>query len=154
MLCSWAKRWWCSRQQCCPCEDFPPSALEEWAHDRGRGLVLTGASCCWLHFFRSNSRKCLRSYVFSNNLQVCFLLILLIINGLWRFLKVRLPIFSCNLALAFRAKTLSVSSFCRLFSCRLFHFWLHLFLILTQRPLRIYAASNFEIFCFVRQSLV
>ena len=67
----------------------------------------------------------------SDNLQVSFRLILLIINELWRFLKVRLPIFSCNLALAFRAKALSVSAFCRLFSCRLFHFWLQLFQILA-----------------------
>ena len=65
----------------------------------------------------------------SNNLHVDFLRILLIINELWRFLKVRLPIFSCNLALAFRAKALSISAFCRLFRCRLFHFCLQLFLI-------------------------
>ena len=55
---------------------------------------------------------------------------LLIINGLWRFLKARLPIFSCNLALVFCVKALSVSPFCLLFRCRLFHFWLQLFLIL------------------------
>ena len=86
--------------------------------------------CCRLHILRSDSRKRLRAYVFSNNLLVGFLWMSLIINGLWRFLKVRLPIFSCNLALAFRAKALNVSAFCSLFKCRLFHFWLQLFLIL------------------------
>ena len=65
-----------------------------------------------------------------------------------------LPIFLLNLALVFRAKALIVSAFCRLFSCRLFLCCLQLFLILTQRLLRIYAASNFEILCFVRHSLV
>ena len=58
----------------------------------------------------------------SDNLHVGILWTLLIINELSRFLKVRLPIFSGNLALAFRAKALSVSVFCRLFRCRLFHF--------------------------------
>ena len=58
----------------------------------------------------------------SNNLHVDILWILLIINELSRFLKARLPIFSCNLALAFRAKALNVNVFCASLISRLFHF--------------------------------
>ena len=57
-----------------------------------------------------------------NNLKFTQLAKVLIHSWLANKAKARLPIFSCNLALAFRAKALSVSAFCRLFSFRLFHF--------------------------------
>ena len=94
-------------------------------------MLTQRSHCCRLHIFRSNSRKRLRSFVFSNNLHVGFLRTLLIINELWRFLKVWLPIFLGNLVFDFRVKALSVSAFCASFKCRLFHFWLQLFQILA-----------------------
>lgn len=94
-------------------------------------MLTQRSHCCRLHIFRSDSRKRLRSYVFSDNLHVGILWTLLIINGLSRFLKARLPIFSGNLVFDFRVKALSVSAFCASFRCRLFHFCLQLFQILA-----------------------
>ena len=57
---------------------------------------------------------------FSNNLHVDVLWMLLIVNWLWRSVKARLPIFSCNLALGLIANVLCVSVLCYSPKCRLF----------------------------------
>ena len=78
----------------------------------------------------------------SDNLHAGILWTLLIINELWKFLKARLPIFSCNLALAFRAKALNVSAFCASLRCRLFHFLLQLFQNLVAWGSRVCPSSS------------
>ena len=78
----------------------------------------------------------------SDNLHVGILWTLLIINGLSRFLKARLPIFSGNLVFDFRVKALSVSAFCASFRCRLFHFCLQLFQILAAWGSRVCPSSS------------
>ena len=59
---------------------------------------------------------------FLNNLHVELLAILLIINSLRGHMKVRLPIFSCNLSLAFLANRLCISILDDTRKARLFNF--------------------------------
>ena len=61
---------------------------------------------------------------FLNNLHVELLAILLIINSLRGHMKVRLPIFSCNLSLAFLANMLCISVLDNTRRARLFSFFL------------------------------
>lgn len=61
---------------------------------------------------------------FLNNLHVGLLAILLIINSLRGYMKVRLPIFSCNLPLAFLANMLCISVLDDTRRDRLFNFFL------------------------------
>ena len=61
---------------------------------------------------------------FLNNLHVELLAILLTINSLRGYMKVRLPIFSCNLALAFLANMLCISVLDDTRRARLFSFFL------------------------------
>ncbi len=60
---------------------------------------------------------------FLNNLHVELLAILLIINSLRGYMKVRLPIFSCNLSLTFLANMLCVSVLDDTRRARLFNFF-------------------------------
>ena len=60
---------------------------------------------------------------FLNNLNVGFSATLLIINGLRGYIKVRLPIFSCNLPLAFLANTLCINVLDDTHKARLFNFF-------------------------------
>ena len=59
---------------------------------------------------------------FLNNLHVELLAILLIINSLRGYMKVRLPIFSCNLSLTFLANMLCISTLGDTRRARLFSF--------------------------------
>ena len=59
---------------------------------------------------------------FSNNLHVDILWMLLIVNWLQEFMRARLPIFSCNLALALIANVLCINVLYYSCKCRLFYF--------------------------------
>lgn len=61
--------------------------------------------------------------LFLNNLHVGLSVILLIINSLREYIKVRLPIFSCNLPLAFIANMLCISVLDDTHKARLFNFF-------------------------------
>lgn len=61
--------------------------------------------------------------LFLNNLHVGLSVILLIINSLREYMKVRLPIFSCNLPLAFLANMLCISVLDDTHKARLFNFF-------------------------------
>lgn len=61
--------------------------------------------------------------LFLNNLHVEFSAILLIINSLREYMKVRLPIISCNLPLAFLANMLCISVLDDTCRARLFNFF-------------------------------
>ena len=99
------------------------------------GLVLTRASCCCtcllealfltglFALFRGCPKHCRDVAVnFSNNLHVDILRILLIVNWLQEFVKARLPIFSCNLALALIANVQCINVLYYSCKCRLFYF--------------------------------
>lgn len=60
--------------------------------------------------------------LFLNNLHVGLSVILLIINSLREYMKVRLPIFSCNLPLTFLANMLCISVLDDTHKARLFNF--------------------------------
>lgn len=60
---------------------------------------------------------------FLNNLHVGFSVILLIINSLREYMKVRLPIFSCNLSLTLLANMLCISVLDDTHKARLFKFF-------------------------------